>query len=285
MKSKVFIVVIIMVFLLPLLWAQSTEDFEVSQNADNTLTITGYKGTMQDLEIPDTIYGLRVTAIGYQAFKNKKIKSVVIPDTIIEIGRYAFAHDSHPAKASESILEMVTLGKNVKKIDTCAFEENPGLIEIVIPDSVTLIDTGAFSSCGLTNVQFGKGLEEIGHNAFYGNKIQSLIIPNGVSVVYNGAFNHNPLSEIVIPASLSSLNQVNRNKFQRGPTGAMRRIFSSAFNFIDNNLSTHTRVTLPANMEDLNMNEVFEQSLINFYISQNKAAGIYVKNGPIWTRQ
>ena len=29
----------------------------------------------------------------------------------------------------------------------------------------------------------------------------------------------------------------------------------------------------------------FEEGFVNFYLSQNRAAGTYVKRGPIWTRE
>jgi len=37
-------------------------------------------------------------------------------------------------------------------------------------------------------------------------------------------------------------------------------------------------------MHDRNLDS-FEESLRNFYVGQRKAAGIYIKRGPIWSRQ
>jgi hypothetical protein len=45
-----------------------------------------------------------------------------------------------------------------------------------------------------------------------------------------------------------------------------------------------TRITLPANVNEKNM-EQFDKSLVNFWKSQNKKAGTYVKDGPIWKVQ
>src|SRR5208282_2345888 len=42
--------------------------FTYTTNADNTVTITGYTGSGGDVIIPDTINGLPVTSIGYDAF-------------------------------------------------------------------------------------------------------------------------------------------------------------------------------------------------------------------------
>jgi hypothetical protein len=40
-------------------------------------------------------------------------------------------------------------------------------------------------------------------------------------------------------------------------------------------------VTFPANLHDDNL-ATFEQSLKDYYITNKKAAGVYVKNGPVW---
>ena len=45
----------------------SDDDFAVLQNRDNTLTITGYKGSAADIVIPATLYGLKVTRKVYKS--------------------------------------------------------------------------------------------------------------------------------------------------------------------------------------------------------------------------
>lgn len=64
--------------------------FRVRQLPNNTLEITGYTGDVENVVIPSTISGLRVAVIGEEAFNGKKIRSVVIPDTVTEIGDKAF---------------------------------------------------------------------------------------------------------------------------------------------------------------------------------------------------
>ena len=46
-----------------------------------------------------------------------------------------------------------------------------------------------------------------------------------------------------------------------------------------------TKVTMPANMHDENLRGLGNTNFVNFYKDQNKAAGTYVLNGPIWSRQ
>jgi hypothetical protein len=90
-------------------------DFEYSEK-DGAVTILGYTGSEYDLEIPSTINGLPVVAIGEDAFRGSRVTSVAIPSS-------------------------------VKTIDWFAFAQCTSLQEITIPFSVTSISYGAFDYC------------------------------------------------------------------------------------------------------------------------------------------
>jgi hypothetical protein len=282
MKKKLLAAVLTALVLGAAAYAQSEEDFEVKQNKDNTLTITGYKGTAKELVIPGTLYRLRVTVIGEGAFSRKGLTSVVIPDTIVTIADAEYwPPDPINGAFSGNVLTKVTLGKGLKTIGDYAFNGNKQLAEIVIPDSVTRIGKRAFSYCGLTRITFGKGLKEIKEEAFAGNQIRVLTIPNGV-VTIEGAidfgtptFGDNPLEAVSIPASLAK-----RNNF----TGIRFDIFGHVDIFGNEVRMSITCITLPAGMEDNILKDNFESAFVNFWISQGRAAGTYIKRGPIWTK-
>lgn len=66
-------------------------DFEYVETSDGSAEITGYIGQVEELVIPKTIDGKRVTKIGDSAFKDcKTLKSVVIPNGVTRIGDSAF---------------------------------------------------------------------------------------------------------------------------------------------------------------------------------------------------
>jgi len=358
-KRNYFACVLLMITLVSgIVFAQSEDDFEVKQNADNTLTITGYKGTERNVVIPDKLYGLKVTIIGNGAFHYKGLISVVIPDTVITIegGRYLGGgyYDEGAFSSNEELIK-VTLGKSLKTIGHRAFSDSQ-LTEIIIPDSVTSIGNSSFRSAGLVKVTFGKGLQTIEGSAFLGNEIvelnlpsslktigaaafyknkiqkitfgtelqsigssafrynqiteldnlpaslktisggafannqiQSLTIPNSVTAIYSdisgdpeytnvnhteGAFADNPIKTIIIPTSLAN--------------GNISKPFNDYrwnYGWDVTKITTFTRITIPAKMDEKCLKDNFEEAFVNFWISQNRAGGTYVKRGPIWTKE
>lgn len=295
-------------------------DFDVTQNTNGTVTITKYKASesktinvgginhtvyfgILNVIIPARLWGVNVTGIGPEAFKNAGIMTLVIPDTVIEIGYGAFYGNN---------LEKVTLGRGLRAIkggmaqgrieinEPGAFEGNKNLTEIIIPDGVVEIGAKAFKDCGLKSVTLGKTVALIGESAFrnnqlpivtfppsirsirrfafHQNQIQTLILPNGVLEVFDDAFTKNPMTSLIIPASLATLTRI--NNFECPRIGGDHSLFSA---FTPTFPDTLVRVTLPQNVHDLNM-RTFDNNLTSFYIANKKVAGTYEKNGPIWVR-
>ena len=81
-----------------------------------TVTITGYDiaGGL-DVLIPSTIGGVAVEHIGIDAFLEKYLTSVIIPDSVVSIGACAFRNN---------LLTSVTIGNSVTSIDYRAFYNN-----------------------------------------------------------------------------------------------------------------------------------------------------------------
>jgi hypothetical protein len=306
------------------LFAQSEDDFDIEQLMDNTLKITRYIGSARDVVIPATISSLRVTVIGQGAFSNKiqagEITSVIIPDTVITIEGGgilipgAFSGSSYIPGMSKgdsynaSKLASVTLGKGLISIGWAAFADNSNLHTIVIPDSVTEIEPLAFYECGLTSLTLESRVQiigefafsrnnltgltvaghviEIGENAFSNNNIKNLTITDGVIVIKSGAFSHNPIETLVLPPSLAVRRRVStsRGNMQSGIFGAFEGNRFGAATSDRSRLDRLVRITLPANLDEQHL-AGFEASFINFWKSQNKSGGTYIKNGRIWTRQ
>jgi len=303
MKRTILTIAIITILVAAPLWAQSESDFEVRQNPDNTITITGYNGSVRDIVIPETLYGLRVTVIGESAFYDKNLTSVVISNSVITIEGMAFQGNLNERNGNQ--LNSVTLGNRVATIGWQAFAGNQ-LTEIIIPDSVTSIVEGAFHNNNLRKVTFGRGLRNIGQRVFAYNLIIELSLPASLESIGQRAFADNLISKITFPASLRIIegsafsgNQLRSLTIPNGVTSVGERAFEN--NTIETlvipaslagwglsssifNQEKLVSITLPANMNDNAVRNNFGEALQNFWISQNRAAGTYVRRGPIWTR-
>jgi tetratricopeptide (TPR) repeat protein len=250
------------------------DDFDIEQLANGTLRITGYSGAAKNVVIPATISGVRVTSIGSSAFTKKGLRSVVIPDGITEIIGGEYFHEG--GTFSDNNLTSVSIGKGLKIIPSYAFTGNNHLTTLSIPDGITEIDDYAFHGCALSDITWGKGLVKIGVEAFRNNNFTELTIPNGVTYIARVAFLGNPLTVIVLPASLAQYSIY----YSNNPRGFADTFYSDDYGG-SSAVANVTRVTVPANMAEENL-EDFPTSFVNYWKSQNKAAGTYMLNGRLW---
>ena len=100
-----------------------------------------------------------VTSIGDNAFVNKNITSVTIPNSVTSIGEYAFSENN--------------------------------LTSVKIPDSVETIGIGAFNNNNITSVTIGSGITTIGTGAFGTGSTSSHHGPNAITSVTINALKAN----------------------------------------------------------------------------------------------
>ena len=152
--------------------------------------------SLTSLVIPDS-----VTNIGDYAFSGcSSLSSVVIPDRVTSIGDCAFENCSS--------LTDIVIPDGVTNIGKCAFEGCRSLTDIVIPDGVTSIGDCAFANCfSLTGIVIPDSVTGIGKIAFSGcSSLSSVVIPDSVSCIGSGAFkNCSSLSSLVIPDCVTSI--------------------------------------------------------------------------------
>lgn len=164
-------------------------------------------GNCQDTAVVIAKYynGKLVTAIGENAFSRSSIVSIVIPDTITIIGKYAFHYcdDLLSVTIPDSVvtigddafnscltLSTVTLGCNIETIGNRAFVACWALAEITIPNSVTLIGEYAFGEGHqLKTVNIECSITTIEAMSFYNcRSLEKIIIPDSVIAIKNSAF-------------------------------------------------------------------------------------------------
>lgn len=179
----------------------SKEDFEY-RDYDDSVIITGYKGSSTEVVIPPEIDGKPVTVIGYQAFQNNKdIISIIIPDSVTLIDMDAFS--------GCTALTSVTIPDSVTSIGGDAFWNCTGLKSITIPNSVTYIGSMAFCNCkALTSIIIPNGVTRIEVGTFSGcTGLTSITIPDSVTYIKEYAFYQcTGLTSIMIPDSVTQIS-------------------------------------------------------------------------------
>jgi prepilin-type N-terminal cleavage/methylation domain-containing protein len=171
--------------------AYSNSNYKEAESNYFALTTSEPEGQIISVIIPNT-----VTNIGISAFNHNLLTEVIIPDSVINIGEAAFYYNH---------LNSVTLSNGITNIGDYAFEGNQ-LTSITIPDSVINIGGGAFYNNQLTSVEFPNGLISIGYSAFEGNQLTSIIIPNGVLSIGVSAFSNNQLTSVTLPYGLTNID-------------------------------------------------------------------------------
>ena len=141
----------------------------------------------------------RVIAIDNYAFSESELKSIVIPESVTEIGHSAFEMSSS--------LESVTLPSTITTIKYDSFNSCSSLTSISIPSSVTSIDEHAFYGCSdLSTVSLGESLESIGKEAFNNcTSLSSVSLPESLTEIKDYAFYETGLTAISLPSSLKTI--------------------------------------------------------------------------------
>ena len=162
--------------------------------------ITNYKKwanalCSDSIAIPATIRGVAVKSIGNDAFKQKSLTSVTLPNSVTSIGNRALESNK---------LTSVTIPNSVTSIGLSAFSYNQ-LTSVTLPNSVRSIGTQAFSHNQLTSVTIPNSVTSIGDSVFMNNKLTSLTLPNSVTSIGVSAFAHNQLTSVTLPNAVTSI--------------------------------------------------------------------------------
>ena len=177
---------------------QSTDsDFHIDKEG----CLTSYTGSEEHVVIPEGVKRIGGNPDN-SIFEDTEteIKSVVIPDSVIEIGERAFYTCLQ--------LEEVTMGNGVKKIGQEAFAGCFKMKTIHLSDSLQEIGLRAFNFCeSLEALELPSSLRNIEMEAF-GNcvRLKSLKIPDGVQAIPPAVFDQcHSLEELYIPSSVTKI--------------------------------------------------------------------------------
>lgn len=187
----------------------STEIFYEKQK--NGIKITGIKGRVSEIRIPDTINGITVSEIGDYAFyteneflpndkedeisyifiegekdcesdEGEAIKRIYIPDTVTKIGKYAFCGCKY--------LYYIHLPENLENISEYMLSGCESLENIYIPEGIQNTESYAFHNCrNIKSIDIPEGCKSVGNYVFYNcRNIESVVLPKSLEKTGTGMF-------------------------------------------------------------------------------------------------
>ena len=113
-------------------------------------------------------------------------------------------------KEWKGFIKKIVIEEGITEIGACVFQFCPDLREVVIPKSVTVLDSQAFCYCDrLESVSLPEGLTYIGHSVFEGcNALKEVIVPDNVEYIGEGAFRMSAsLEKVVLPKKLKKIEK------------------------------------------------------------------------------
>ena len=218
-------------------------------------------------EIPESIDGVPVTEIGIYAFQMSSIKSVTIPDTVKEIGHWAFANCEG--------LTSVTIPDSVEKVGIRAFEGCKSLKTIEFPDHIVEWNAKVFEGTPWIAAQRETSPLVVVNGALLdGDKCKGDVkLSSDIKYIASGAFERNmDITSVVVPSSVTilrdnvffyctSLTSIELN----GVTEIGSMAMDGCEKLTDLKLSGKL-----TNIDDMAFSDLTSQATITFYGSKEK---------------
>lgn len=181
------------------------------------VTITDYTGTREHVLIPSEIGGFPVTALADKAFYEKHVTTVVVPDSVTEIGDLCFSGDNY--------LVSLTLPDGLAELSYGALESCYSLMDFELPKGLKTIGAGALQSifylthltipAGVTDIEqmnflMMHGLEEVsvaeGSTSFTYDAENGLLMTADKARLLHCFFHLAPQKEIILPEGMKKID-------------------------------------------------------------------------------
>ncbi len=213
---------------------------------EHYVIVTGISDSPDEIEIPEILGNKEVHAIAEDAFSDMGwVKSIRIPDTVLEIGDNAFA--------GSISAEKITLSENLYKIGTSAFSGCFSIENIRLPLTLKIIGGFAFAECKkLEGIAVPGGVTSIGGGAFAGTKWlenqtdEFVVAGDNILIHYNGE-----KEKVIVPDGIKEISAFYDNFFVNEiifPESAER---IGEYAFLN---SSVTKVTLSKNVTSIGNN-------------------------------
>ena len=131
---------------------------------------------LTEIHLPTS--GLTNINIGYSAFANSGLESVVIPNAVTVMGTGVFAGCTN--------LTSAVLPSGMTAIPVGTFKGCTNLVDFSLPAGVVSIGNQAFWETGLPFLELPADMAKLGDGAFVRSALREMIIPGGVAEVPSG---------------------------------------------------------------------------------------------------
>lgn len=191
-------------------------DFDCTAE-NGEVTITDYIGTREHVLIPSEIGGFPVTALADKAFYEKHVTTVVVPDSVTEIGDLCFSGDNY--------LLSLTLPDGLAELSYGALESCYSLMDFELPKGLKTIGAGALQAifylthltipAGVTDIEqmnflMMHGLEEVsvaeGGTSFTYDAENGLLMTADKARLLHCFFHLAPQKEIILPEGMKTID-------------------------------------------------------------------------------
>lgn len=194
------------------------EDVTAIGDGTNGVGTFGYKAADGTVYAPDSVkLPAKLESIGNFAFSavvdtktsevKHGVKAVVFPETLKTIGNTAFQN---------APLTEVSLPDSVTSVDSGAFtnteKATTHIEKVKLSKGMTAIPAGMFTNQKVKNVEIPEGIKTIGKRAFAGNRVETLKLSGTVEKIDEYAFWNNQIKELEIPGNVKTIG---RYAFQR----------------------------------------------------------------------
>lgn len=207
----------------------SCTEIGVSMNAkyDGIATHTpGRVGVMDNCESLKYVDLGNVKSIPQRAFLNcSSIESVVIPNTVSEVGVYAFRYCSSlktvtfeansTCKTLSAFsfadcpkLVSVTGGTALESIEKDTFNNTKAIATFDFSDTNKELGANLFYNCAITEATLGIGITTVSEALFQGSELETLYISKNVIEVGSAAFYCSSLQDVYYDGTLEDWNRI-----------------------------------------------------------------------------
>lgn len=168
--------------------------YKFRTSTGNELEIVKYLGSDKNVIVPEKIDGYTVKSIGAEAFTDRAENS-----TTAENKQYW-------TNINLKNIESVVLPETITNIGQSAFENCSKLKSTNLPESLNSISTRAFKGTGITELNLPEGFYWLGANALEGLKITELILPESMIDIGQNALYCETLEKIVFKGHIQSFS-------------------------------------------------------------------------------